>query len=937
MIRTSLKSFMGLTLFVLILCGSSIARAQDSNLLILNDQQTHYPLDSHLEYLEDPPGALSIEQVAQPEVSAGFTPIQVATPNFGVTQSAYWIRLRVRNESTHFGDWRLAFTDARVGLIDLYYPSQDGASWVHSQAGRLLPSTVREYSHPRPVFPLPILPSSEVTIYLRLQGSPLRFSLSLWPADSFEQQSHNFFVVLGMVYGIIGIMAVYNLFIFFFLRKASYLYYFLFIIADMLNMACIDGTAYHYLFPNWTNKFTQLSTSVLATIFAVLFIREFLELKQRLPWLDRTLISLAALSGLLFFAVPFSVTWAVFPLGLLPVLIATLAILGALLTWRQGLHASRYFLIGWLGLLLNVIYRNLSVLAFIPSNPLYDWEYYLANVWMVTFLSLALADQINALRVQAVHAEIAMQESEKRFRHLYENAPVGIAIADPAGSIEQSNRAYQDLLGHDEAELKHLSYLKLIHPDDQASSKKYFQQLTQGELTAYEGEVQYQRKDGSPVWMMRSVSALRDDDGNILHTFAMINDISQRKKFEAELLLNSEHLEEMVAARTRELERSREQLNLLNRSSQVVNAAGLDIEQVYVAIRAASSWLLPAEVFGLFLVDQATGIWEDVFLADGDQNISGGSHPLDQTFIEEMLIYAISLRVNDFQTIPEKNWQSNWFGKYNGVRSGIAVLMHGKKDVLGMLTVQSYEPNAYRDTDQVILESFATHVSITLENIQLHQQAEKSAVLEERQRLARELHDSVTQLLYSMTLLSGGWGVKFRRGQLDDPADHFMQIEEMSLQALKEMRLLIHQLRPSALEEIGLLQALQNRLDAVEQRVNVDARLCVDGIIPTLSPIMEEEIYFIIQEALNNSLRHAFSTIIQVTVQADENQLQIAVEDNGRGYDPSQPSHGMGTTTMRDRAQAIGAQIEVNSQPNEGTKVILTMELGVKERENNDD
>ena len=82
------------------------------------------------------------------------------------------------------------------------------------------------------------------------------------------------------------------------------------------------------------------------------------------------------------------------------------------------------------------------------------------------------------------------------FRHLYERAPVGIAIADPAGNLEQANRAYQDLLGYDEAELKHLPYLELIHPQERAASRDNFQQLVQGVQPAYEGETQYQRKDG---------------------------------------------------------------------------------------------------------------------------------------------------------------------------------------------------------------------------------------------------------------------------------------------------------------------------------------------------------------------------------------------------------------------------------------------------------
>jgi len=147
------------------------------------------------------------------------------------------------------------------------------------------------------------------------------------------------------------------------------------------------------------------------------------------------------------------------------------------------------------------------------------------------------------------------------------------------------------------------------------------------------------------------------------------------------------------------------------------------------------------------------------------------------------------------------------------------------------------------------------------------------------------------------------------------------------------MRLLIHQLSPSILGEVGLLQAIQNRLNAVEKRVNVEAQLRLEGDFPVISPIVEEELYFIIQEALNNALRHSHATRTQVVIRSDERQLHISIEDNGRGYDPSQPSSGMGSTTMRSRANAIGASIQAESQPGQGTKVIIALPLRSEERE----
>jgi len=200
---------LGLVLLVLMVGASIPARAQGNNeLLILNDPQTSYPVGLHLEYLEDPGGNLTIEDVTQPEYAARFAPSREETPNFGYTNSFYWIRFQMRNE-TNSGDWRLAFSDARLGLIDYYYLPQDGTSWIYQQSGRFRPSTVREYVHPYFVFPLNLSTSNEGTVYLRLQSNlPVRFSLFLWPAALFEQTTHFLFLIMGLFYGVVIVMAV---------------------------------------------------------------------------------------------------------------------------------------------------------------------------------------------------------------------------------------------------------------------------------------------------------------------------------------------------------------------------------------------------------------------------------------------------------------------------------------------------------------------------------------------------------------------------------------------------------------------------------------------------------------------------------------------------------------------------------------------------------
>ncbi len=207
----------------------------------------------------------------------------------------------------------------------------------------------------------------------------------------------------------------------------------------------------------------------------------------------------------------------------------------------------------------------------------------------------------------------------------------------------------------------------------------------------------------------------------------------------------------------------------------------------------------------------------------------------------------------------------------------------------------------------------------------LYEQAHELAVRKERQRLARELHDSVTQLLYSMNLLNSGWRKKAEEGQMVDPAAAFQQLESIGLQALKEMRLVIYQMRPPILEENGLVGALRLRLEAVEQHVNIHTELVTEGDLPPLSQFVEEQLYDIAQEALNNTLRHAQADRIFVQILYQDGHLDLTIQDNGQGFTLENISKGMGLDTMRERAEAIASQLQVTSDLQEGTKVHITV------------
>lgn len=254
----------------------------------------------------------------------------------------------------------------------------------------------------------------------------------------------------------------------------------------------------------------------------------------------------------------------------------------------------------------------------------------------------------------------------------------------------------------------------------------------------------------------------------------------------------------------------------------------------------------------------------------------------------------------------------------------LAVPLTIKEEVYGCLALYFTDPKHFSEEEVDLATVFGAQAALAIDNARLRQQVEQAAVVRERGRLARELHDSVTQSLYSLTLLTEGWRRIVESGNVEHVADYLAEAGEITRQGLKEMRLLIHELRPLLLEQEGLAGALQQRLEAVEGRAGIEARLLVEGTDELPGPI-EEAFYRIAQEALNNALKHAQATSVIVRLQADDQEAELTVTDNGRGFDleAGHDKGGLGLSSMRERAENLNGSLELVSAPGQGTTVTV--------------
>ncbi len=208
-------------------------------------------------------------------------------------------------------------------------------------------------------------------------------------------------------------------------------------------------------------------------------------------------------------------------------------------------------------------------------------------------------------------------------------------------------------------------------------------------------------------------------------------------------------------------------------------------------------------------------------------------------------------------------------------------------------------------------------------------ESKRAAITAERERLARELHDSVTQSLYSLSLFAEWGNGLLAAGEVEPARERMARIGDISQQALREMRLLLYELRPAALDDDGLEGAIESRLTAVEQRVGISATLQVD-ISTDLPPHIEECLYRITNEALNNALKHAEATVVFIQLHTDESNISLSITDDGKGFDPTsvELEGRLGIHNMRQRIRQLGGLFEIESQPGAGTTVRVTIPLG---------
>jgi PAS domain S-box-containing protein len=264
----------------------------------------------------------------------------------------------------------------------------------------------------------------------------------------------------------------------------------------------------------------------------------------------------------------------------------------------------------------------------------------------------------------------------------------------------------------------------------------------------------------------------------------------------------------------------------------------------------------------------------------------------------------------------------------NGFQAYLGVPIQAGGEKVGVLSVFLQSEPQIAMGDLEVLTAVAGQIGRAVERFELRKKAEQTIILEERQRLSRDLHDSITQLLCSQSLLAESSRKFMEAGDVPQASSYLEQLVDNAHQSLKEMRLMIYDLRPSVLEKEGLAGALTYRLAAVEQRAGMHVGLF--GMISTpLSNQEEEVLYRIAQELLNNVLKHAEATSVQIFLRDIPGMVELEVVDDGKGFNPMVASSGIGLNGIQERLDRLGGTLTITSQAGEGCRVKISLRTSV--------
>jgi signal transduction histidine kinase len=353
-------------------------------------------------------------------------------------------------------------------------------------------------------------------------------------------------------------------------------------------------------------------------------------------------------------------------------------------------------------------------------------------------------------------------------------------------------------------------------------------------------------------------------------------------------------------------------------------AAELSVEEVLQRLVESARELANARYAALGVPDGEGGFSQ--FLTAGmseELRASLGPLPRQHGMLGAMLEEREPYRSPDIHEHPRfRGW---WPAGHPDMRSFLGVPIASRQGVIGAFYLTDKEGALdFTAEDQELIELLAAHAAIAITNARLYEQSRELSILAERNRLALDLHDAVSQKLFGLVLTTESALTLLDR-EPEAAREQLAKLQSLAQEARDELRSLVLELRPPDLERDGLCGALRKHVEMLRRLQPVPIELDLDADIDR-NPGRDRELLRIAQEALHNSLRHAHAQHLAVRLGREDGKLLLEVEDDGVGFDPAAGglrSTHLGLTSMEERAERIGAQLAIRSRQGRGTTVRL--------------
>lgn len=509
--------------------------------------------------------------------------------------------------------------------------------------------------------------------------------------------------------------------------------------------------------------------------------------------------------------------------------------------------------------------------------------------------------ELLAQAIARIAKERRRRDRESRFRELVERAPDVVMRSRLTGvpTLEYISPSVFAVTGYRPEDLYRSRRLrwKLVHPHDRPKFKEY---LVSPETTAYPPIVRWIRKDGSSVWMEQRLSSVRDEQGRIIGVEAIARDVTGR-------IFAERRRDAIVQITNSMLEGASSDDTLRLVATATRGLLGADTVMILVLLRGGTARIMAT-------ADDAGG------------NLEGATLPVPDPLIDRIATERAALAVEEIAGVLPP---AHLFAKLGWIGAALVVPLRRRQTLVGaMIVANDRQRRRFSSSEMEAVEAFAGQAVLAIQYGLAREEVQRLAVLEDRSRIARELHDGVIQSLFGAGM--GLQAVAETAGVTPETESSLARVSQIIDNAMQDLRNYIFDLQPTALLGRDLAGALELLARDFETTSGIRCTVTVDPNLAGAPAGMPAHIVQILREALSNISRHAAATSCHINVGHTHNELVIEVTDNGRGFSP-QPNGGQGLHNIRRRAAELGGSAEFISALGRGATVRVRLPLAGQE------